>query len=377
MSIPPDPTSPKPAAEPRALNDPVAADRTVGQPGTGSAPAGPISEAGAGGPGQEGDSMQAGLVDSEPPDSVGAVVTDTVQRVPGGRVSDGGADSRSPAAVSRSAQSSGDPSPLQVADYGAPPSFKFFGIVAAISLVADVGSKAWAEVVLGQRTLLDPAIVLVPDQLRLTLAYNRGGAWGLLQDAGDNLRRPFFLLVSLLAIAFIVSLYSRLAPGQRALKWGLPLVLGGALGNLSDRIVRGSVIDFIDYRAGWVESMNTFISSYLWKAWTVTDHWPTFNVADISICVGVGLMAVDMVASKRGHPSANGPNSDRPEQDHPAQADSSGNGSVLQAQADPRLQEAAQPGAGELPAPHEEPTGVSVPRATGDETSSGGRPSGI
>ena len=188
---------------------------------------------------------------------------------------------------------------------GARPSFLFFGVVAAISLFADVTSKAWAEITLSKRTALDPAIVLIKEHLSLTLAYNRGGAWGLLQNASEMVRRPFFLLVSGLAIAFIVSLYGRLASGQRALKWGLPLVLGGALGNLSDRIIRSSVIDFIDFRANWIESMNHGIGK-LAHGWGITDHWPTFNVADVSICVGVGLMALDMFVSKRGPARAPG-----------------------------------------------------------------------
>ncbi len=182
------------------------------------------------------------------------------------------------------------------------PSFLFFGVVAAISLVLDVSSKAWAETVLSKRTQVDPAIVLIPDHLGLMLAYNRGGAWGLLQNASEMIRRPFFLLVSGLAIAFIVSLYGRLLSEQRALRWGLPLVLGGALGNLSDRIIRSSVIDFIDFRAHWIETMNQGIAK-LAPGWGITDHWPTFNVADVSICVGVGLMAVDMFVSKRGQRS--------------------------------------------------------------------------
>ncbi|HEX3773259.1 MAG TPA: signal peptidase II [Polyangiaceae bacterium] len=184
------------------------------------------------------------------------------------------------------------------------PSFLFFGVVAALSLVADVTSKAWAEIVLSKRTLVDPAIILIPDHLSLTLAYNKGGAWGLLQNSSEVVRRPFFLLVSALAIAFIVSLYGRLVVGQRALKWGLPLVLGGALGNLSDRIIRSSVIDFIDFRANWIETMNHGIGK-LAHGWGITDHWPTFNVADVSICVGVGLMALDMFISKRGRAPAN------------------------------------------------------------------------
>jgi signal peptidase II len=141
--------------------------------------------------------------------------------------------------------------------------------------------------------------VLVPQHLTLTIAYNKGGAWGLLQDAAETVRRPFFFAVSVLAVLFIVSLYSKLGRGQRALMWGLPLVLGGALGNLSDRITRSSVIDFIDYRADWVLAMNSGIAKVV-PRWGLTDHWPTFNVADIAICIGVGLMAIDMFTARRG-----------------------------------------------------------------------------
>lgn len=186
----------------------------------------------------------------------------------------------------------------EVASGGPPrerPSFVFFGVVAAVSLLADATTKAWAEVVFSEPA---PATVLVTNHLSLILAYNRGGAWGLLQNASEMIRRPFFLLVSIAAILFIVSLYSRLVPGQRALKWGLPLVLGGALGNLTDRIVRTSVVDFIDYRADWITKMNEAIAR-MSPQWNVTDHWPTFNVADIAICIGVGLMAVDMIGSRQ------------------------------------------------------------------------------
>ena len=179
------------------------------------------------------------------------------------------------------------------------PTFIFFGAVAAVSLILDVVTKAWAEIVLSKRPFDSPSLVLVPQHLTLTIAYNKGGAWGLLQDAAETVRRPFFFAVSVLAVLFIVSLYSKLGRGQRALMWGLPLVLGGALGNLSDRVTRSSVIDFIDYRADWVLAMNSGIAKAV-PHWGLTDHWPTFNVADIAICVGVGLMAVDMFTSRRG-----------------------------------------------------------------------------
>jgi signal peptidase II len=190
------------------------------------------------------------------------------------------------------------PRPSAVPD-GERPTFRFFGIVAALSLVLDVATKSWAEIRLYPRGAGLESIELIKDHLGFTLAYNPGGAWGLFQHHSEFIRRPFFLLVSLLAVAFIINLYGRLTPQQHALKWGLPLVLGGALGNLSDRIVRSNVIDFIDYQAKWIEQMNRLVAKVV-RGWTITDHWPTFNVADIAICVGVGLMAVDMFTSRRG-----------------------------------------------------------------------------
>jgi lipoprotein signal peptidase len=164
------------------------------------------------------------------------------------------------------------------------PSYVFLAVVSILSLAADLGTKLWAEKRLDGADAYFHPVELIKGNLDFVLAKNRGGAWGLLQDTPEYVRRPFFLLVSALAITFIVSLYRRLAPGQRALKWGLPLVLGGALGNLVDRIRYSHVIDFI----------------HAHMKWGGRDHsWPTFNVADIAICVGVGLMALDMFGSKQ------------------------------------------------------------------------------
>jgi lipoprotein signal peptidase len=179
------------------------------------------------------------------------------------------------------------PPPPDGASLGSPPpqaghpSYVFLAIVAVVSLVCDISTKNWAE----KRLDGFPGIVNVwKDHIAFVLARNKGGAWGLLQSTSENVRRPFFLLVSLAAIAFIVTLYRRLLPSQRALRWGLPLVLGGALGNVFDRIRYGHVIDFID--------VHVILKGR-------DHHWPTFNVADVAICVGVGLMALDMFTSKR------------------------------------------------------------------------------
>jgi lipoprotein signal peptidase len=164
------------------------------------------------------------------------------------------------------------------------PSYVFLALVSVLALAADIGTKLWAERRLDGPDAYFHPVELIKGHLDFVLAKNRGGAWGLLQDTPEYIRRPFFLLVSALAITFIVSLYRRLAPTQRALRWGLPLVLGGALGNLVDRIRYSHVIDFI----------------HAHMKWGGRDHsWPTFNVADIAICIGVGLMAIDMFGGKK------------------------------------------------------------------------------
>ncbi len=124
-------------------------------------------------------------------------------------------------------------------------------------------------------------VVLIRDYLDFQYAENCGGAWGLLHGTSEAIRRPFFLLVTLGAIVFIVHLYRTLEKGQSAMKWALPLVLGGAIGNLVDRIRLGYVVDFIHAH------------------WRMKAHWPTFNVADIAITVGIGLMLLEYILGPR------------------------------------------------------------------------------
>lgn len=164
------------------------------------------------------------------------------------------------------------------------PDYKFLGIVSAVMLVADLGTKEWAANRLGDPKV-QPIKVIEGIQIGSTkyalhfdLAKNKGGAWGVLGEQPDYVRLPFFFIISALAVVFIVGLYRKLEPRQWALKWALPLVLAGALGNLVDRIRHQHVIDFID--AFFVKDNKA-------------SHWPTFNVADIWIVMGVILMAID------------------------------------------------------------------------------------
>ncbi|HWZ92400.1 MAG TPA: signal peptidase II [Polyangiaceae bacterium] len=175
-----------------------------------------------------------------------------------------------------------------------------FGLTALLVLAADVASKTWALATL--TGLNQGTMLVIPGHLDLRLVHNKGGAWGLLENASEGVRLPFFLIVSIVAVAFILSLYRKVRPDQHALRWALPLVLGGALGNASDRIVRVGVVDFIDYRANWVLGMNRVLGKVA-PDWVGVSHWPIFNVADVAICVGVALMAIDMLTNKRGQKS--------------------------------------------------------------------------
>lgn len=172
--------------------------------------------------------------------------------------------------------------PTSVAPAGPRPSYVFLAIVSLLVLVSDLGSKWWAVKALEKDGFRLPAKEIIKGRLAFVLARNPGGAWGMFHDQPEKVRKPFFVLVSVIAVVVIVGMYRKLDPKQHALKWGLPLVLGGALGNLVDRVRYGQVIDFIDV-VYWKNKLG------------IERHWPTFNVADIAICIGVLLMAVDFL----------------------------------------------------------------------------------
>lgn len=107
----------------------------------------------------------------------------------------------------------------------------------------------------------------------LTLVHNTGAAFSFLRDAGGWQRWFFMCLSGGVSIALVVWLY-RLPPRNRWLACSLALVLGGAVGNLWDRITLGYVIDFIDI---------------YYRQW----HWPAFNVADSAISIGAVMLIID------------------------------------------------------------------------------------
>ena len=138
-----------------------------------------------------------------------------------------------------------------------------------------------------ERGLADRIPVVVAPFWQHRYTQNRGAAWGVLAGAGEQFRVPFFYLVSLVAVIFIFSYYRKLTVSQRYLQIALAAVLGGALGNALDRILRGYVIDFIDWH--W------FDPNWLRPGL----HWPTFNVADSGISVGLVLLFLEMLLARK------------------------------------------------------------------------------
>ncbi|RZI41261.1 lipoprotein signal peptidase [Herbaspirillum sp. HC18] len=106
----------------------------------------------------------------------------------------------------------------------------------------------------------------------LVLAHNKGAAFSFLA-AESGWQRYFFAGIAVAAVLFILYLLRRHA-GQRLFCWALALILGGAIGNLIDRVLYGYVIDFLDFYVG---------------KW----HWPAFNVADSAIVCGAALFILD------------------------------------------------------------------------------------
>ncbi len=106
----------------------------------------------------------------------------------------------------------------------------------------------------------------------LVLVYNKGAAFSFLA-AESGWQRHLFTAIGIAAAIYIVYLLRKHA-GQRMFCWALALILGGAVGNVIDRILYGHVIDFLD----------VFIGNW---------HWPAFNIADSAICVGAVLFVLD------------------------------------------------------------------------------------
>ncbi|CAH0175149.1 signal peptidase II [Pseudomonas glycinis] len=148
-------------------------------------------------------------------------------------------------------------------------------------LVIDQASKFYFEAKLE----MFQQIVIIPDLFSWTLAYNTGAAFSFLADS-SGWQRWLFALIAIVVSAVLVVWLKRLGRNDTWLAVALALVLGGALGNLYDRIALGHVIDFILVH------------------WQNRWYFPAFNIADSAITVGAIMLALDMFKSKKTEEAA-------------------------------------------------------------------------
>ncbi len=154
------------------------------------------------------------------------------------------------------------------------------GSIVVVILILDQITKYLIET----RVRLHETIQVIPGFFNITHVRNRGAAFSLFSDASGSFRSIFFVTVTIVAI-IVISLLIR-KTRERLPITAFALILGGAAGNLIDRLRYGEVVDFVQW----------YVRSY---------YWPSFNVADSAITVGVCLLAVDMLFQKprdaKGH----------------------------------------------------------------------------
>ena len=151
--------------------------------------------------------------------------------------------------------------------------FKWWWIAVVVA-VADQASKYFAL------TRLQDGDVAAGPFLNFILAFNSGAAFGFLSDAG-GWQNAFFVAIAIAVGVAIIFMLRQLKPGQTHIAVALMLVLGGAVGNLIDRLRFGHVVDFIDFYIG-------------------TWHWYTFNIADAAITIGAIVLALDALGVRFG-----------------------------------------------------------------------------
>lgn len=159
------------------------------------------------------------------------------------------------------------------------PATKYFILLFLTVLVIVLDQITKLQVV--ERFRLGESIAVIPDLFSLTYVRNTGAAFGILATADPAFRVPFFILVPFVALAAIGYVFRKIPAQDRKLSTALSLVVGGAIGNLIDRVRLGFVVDFLDFH------------------WRYTYHFPAFNVADTAICVGVGILMLDLLLQKQ------------------------------------------------------------------------------
>jgi signal peptidase II len=149
-----------------------------------------------------------------------------------------------------------------------------FAVIVIVGIIIDQVTKS----IVDRSMRLYDSIPIIDGFFNLTYVRNKGAAFSFLSHA--SWRLPFFICVSIVAAIVLLIAFRKLRDDQRLAQLSLAMIFSGAVGNLIDRLRLGEVIDFLD-------------------AYWRTHHWPAFNVADSLICVGVFLLAIDMLLEEK------------------------------------------------------------------------------
>ena len=152
---------------------------------------------------------------------------------------------------------------------------KYFFLIAAIVLLLDRIAK-WS---VATNIPLHDSVVVIPGFFHLTHVQNTGAAFGLFADSSAQWKVGALVSFSVIALVIVSALLWKHSHSLSTTTIGLSLILGGATGNLWDRMVSGHVVDFLDF----------YVGSY---------HWPAFNVADSAIVIGAILLVSEIVFAK-------------------------------------------------------------------------------
>lgn len=155
-----------------------------------------------------------------------------------------------------------------------------FAMISIVGIIIDQLTKIYID----RSMQLFDSIPVFENFFHITYVRNPGAAFSFLSNA--SWRLPFFITVSIIAAVVILVAFRKLRDDQRLAQISLAMIFSGAVGNLIDRVRLGEVIDFLDVH--WYRQ-----------------HWPAFNVADSLICVGVFLLAIDMILEEKRLKSSN------------------------------------------------------------------------
>jgi len=159
-------------------------------------------------------------------------------------------------------------------------SFKLQGRIPYLLLVAaTLVLDRWTKVLIQKRFDLNESIPVIDGFFNITYVRNTGVAFGIFSSISSPAKSVLLSVFTAFAAVVVVTYSVRSPARNRLLQVALGLILGGALGNLYDRLAYGYVVDFLEFYAG----------SY---------HWPSFNVADSAISVGVALLAIEIIRSE-------------------------------------------------------------------------------